>query len=109
MTSIFPAAFVDLEPFAEWSLETEGERYDKRLTSSMDEMQAFYDATLHRTPAAMEYLDQFDLYDMPEQELNLMHLLMGLIVITFPVEAFHQAKVPDTGSTYLLKTVDPAP
>ena len=47
----FPAAFADLEPFADWALETERERYAKRLSSSMDALQAFYDAVFPRLEA----------------------------------------------------------
>jgi len=43
-----PAAFTELEPFADWALPTERERYAKRLASTMDELQAFYDAALPR-------------------------------------------------------------
>ena len=46
MTDVLPPAFADLEPFAAWCLPTEAERYAKRLASSMDELQAFYDAGL---------------------------------------------------------------
>ena len=43
-----PTAFADLEPFAHWCLEHEPERYAKRLSSTMDELQAFYDAAFPR-------------------------------------------------------------
>ena len=43
-----PPEFADLEPFADWALPTERERYAKRLSSTMDELQAFYDAALPR-------------------------------------------------------------
>ena len=46
-----PPEFADLEPFADWCLETEAERYAKRLASSMDELQAFYDAAFPRLEA----------------------------------------------------------
>ena len=55
-----PAEFADLEPFSDWCLESERERYAKRLASTMDELQAFYDAAFPRLEAAMEYLDQYD-------------------------------------------------
>jgi hypothetical protein len=107
---MLPEEFADLEPFApKWCLETEAERYEVRLESSMDELQTFYDTALPRGEEAKAYLDKFDLYDMPEKELNLLRLMFALIVIVFPVEAFRQAKVPDTGSTYLTKTIDPGP
>jgi len=108
--TMLPEPFADLEAFApKWCLETEPERYDVRLASTMDELQAFYDSALPRAEAAMTHLDQFDLYDLPEKELNLLRLMFALIVITFPVEAFRQPKVPDTGSTYLAKTIEPGP
>ena len=47
-----PADFADLEPFAEWAIPTERARYAKRLSSTMDELQAFYDAALPRMDAA---------------------------------------------------------
>ena len=56
-----PPEFADLEPFADWCLPSEGERYAKRLASSMEEMQAFYDAAFPRLPDAMAYLDGFEL------------------------------------------------
>ena len=48
-----PNQFADLEPFADWALATEPERYAKRLASSMDELQAFYDAAFPRLEDAM--------------------------------------------------------
>ena len=41
---ILPADFADLEPFADWALATEPERYAKRLSSSQAELEAFYNA-----------------------------------------------------------------
>jgi len=108
--ALLPEAFAGLESLAAtWVHETEEERYAQRLSSSMDELQAFYDAALPRATEAMAHLDSFDLDDLPEKELNLMRLMFALITITFPVEAFRQSKVPDTGSTYLKKTLEPGP
>jgi hypothetical protein len=109
-TSILPSQFAVFEPFAaKWCLTSEATRYETRLASSMDELQALYDLGMAHGRPAQDHLDQFDLYDLPEQELNLLHLLMSVITITTPVEAFRQPKVPDTGSTYLHKTIDPGP
>ena len=108
--TMLPDKFAVLEPFAkQWCLETEAERYEVRLASSMEEMQDLYDVALPLGEEAQTYLDEFDLYDMPEHELNLLRLYFAVMVIVFPVEAFRQAKVPDTGSTYLAKTIDPGP
>ena len=51
--AMLPAEFSDLEPQSDWCLEWERERYAKRLASTMDEMQAFYDAAFPRLEAAM--------------------------------------------------------
>lgn len=109
-TPMLPAAFADLEPFAAtWCLGSEAQRYEARLAATMDELQALYDVGMRLGREAQDHLDRFDLHDLPEQELNLLHLLMSVITITMPVEAFRQPKVPDTGSTYLAKTIDPGP
>ena len=63
MTTTLPPEFADLEPFADWCLATEAERYAKRLASSMDEMQTFYDAAFPRLEAVLAYLDELDLDD----------------------------------------------
>ena len=107
---MLPPQFAELEPFArKWCLATERERYEARLAADMEELQALYDAGMKLGEEAQEYLDRFDLYDLSGPELNLLHLLMSVIVVSFPVEAFRQPKVPDTGSTYLIKSVDPGP
>ncbi len=109
-TTMLPARFADLEPFAaKWCLDSEAERYETRLAASMDELQALYDIGMRLGREAQDYLDTFDIGDLPAPELNLLHLLMSVITITTPVEAFRQPKVPDTGSTYLAKTIDPGP
>ena len=72
-----PPEFSDLEPFAgTWCLATEHERFAQRMASTMDEMQAFYDAIMPRAEEAMTYLDEFPLDDMPDDAQNLLHLLL---------------------------------
>ena len=67
-----PTEFADLEPFARrGACRPKPERYAKRLASSMDEMQAFYDAFTPRAEEAIAYCDKFPLDDMPEDVLNL--------------------------------------
>ena len=64
---ILPTEFGDLEPFADWSLESEAERYAKRLSSTLDELQAFYDAAFPRLDDAMAYIDQFEFTALPTE------------------------------------------
>jgi hypothetical protein len=96
-----PAEFADLEPYLDWDLATEPERYAKRLASSMADMQAFYDAAFPRLEDVIGYCDKFPLDDLPEDARVLMHMMQSLIVVSFPVEAWKQPKVPDSGATYL--------
>ena len=53
-----PAEFADLEPYLEWDLATEPERYAKRLSSTMAEMQGFYDAAFPRLNDVIAYCDK---------------------------------------------------
>jgi hypothetical protein len=102
-----PAEFADLEPYAAWALPTEPERYARRLASTMAEMQAFYDAAFPRLEAAIAYIDQYPLDDLPGDARGLMHLLQSLIMVSFPVEVWKQPRVPDSGAAYLDLVVEP--
>ena len=103
-----PSEFADLEPFADWALPTERERYAKRLASTMDEMQAFYDAALPRLEDAASYLEQLPLDDLPEDARRLLQLCYSLINVSFPVEAWRQPRVPDSGASTLEVVIEPA-
>jgi hypothetical protein len=109
MTSMLPSEFADLERFSQWSLASEPERYSKRLASSKSEMQAFYDAITPRAEEAISYCDKFPLDDMPEDVLNLMHLLYSMIMVSFPIECWKQARVPDSGAATLDCLSEPVP
>ena len=106
--STLPPEFADLEPFADWCLATEAERYAKRLGSSMDDMQAFYDVAFPRLEAAMAYLDQLDLNDLPDDAGQLLLLCYSLINVSFPVEVWRQARVPDSGAASMDAVLEPA-
>jgi len=96
-----PAEFADLEPYLEWDLATEPERYAKRLSSTMAEMQAFYDAAFPRMEEVIAYCDKFSLDDLPEDARTLMHIMQSLVMVSFPIEAWKQARVPDSGAAWV--------
>ena len=108
MSTVLPTDFADLEPFADWALETEAERYAKRLASSMDELQAFYDAAFPRLEAATAYLDALDLQALPEDATRLLWLCYSLVNVSFPVEVWRQPYVPDSGAARMDVVVEPA-
>lgn len=98
MSNIFPKEFIDLEPYADWSLDQEPARFSKRLGSTMETLQAFYDAGMARARAAMDHLNRFPIDDMPEAERRLYWLLVSLITVSFAVEVWKQPNVPDSGA-----------
>ena len=109
-TTMLRTEFAELEPFAaSWCLATEHERYAHRLASTMDEMQAFYDATFPRAEDAMVYLDAHELGSLPAEATNLLRMLYSLIVVSFAVECWKQPHVPDAGPAYLDLVVEPTP
>jgi hypothetical protein len=105
-----PPEFSDLEPFAlDWCLDSEPERYAKRLSSTMDEIQGFYDAIFPRAEAAIAYLDEFPLNDLPEDAHRLLKLLYSLILVSFAVEIWRQPYIPDTGTSSFELKLEPVP
>lgn len=97
-----PARFSELEAFADWILPTEVERYEKRLGSTMAEMQAFYDAAFPRLDEIMAHAEGVPLGDgatVSEEDRNLAYLAFSLVTVSFPVEAWKQPHVPDSGAS----------
>jgi hypothetical protein len=110
VTSLLPAEFVDLEPFASaWCLPTEPQRWERRLASSMDEMHAFYDACFPRAEAAIQYLDAFELAAMPDDAFRLLQMLCSLALVSYVVEVWRQPLPVDTGSARIDRTKEPLP
>jgi hypothetical protein len=108
MANILPGEFHDLEPFADWAIPTEKARFDKRLASTMDELQAFYDAAFPRMEDALTYLDDFALDDLPEDAKRLLWLYCALVTVSFPVEVWRQPRVPDSGASSFDAVIEPA-
>jgi len=105
-----PTEFAELEPFAaKWCLATEPERWNERMASSMEEMQAFYDAILPRVPEAIAYCDRFPLEDLPDDAQHLLQLVHSFVVVSFAVELWHQPTVPDTLGTSFDRISEPLP
>ncbi|GAA0936947.1 hypothetical protein [Actinocorallia libanotica] len=102
-----PTEFAALEPYLEWDLATEAERYARRLASSMAEMQAFYDVAFPLLEDAIAYCDKFPLSDLPDDARTLMHLMQSLVMVSFPVEVWKQARVPDSGAAQIGLLVEP--
>ena len=108
--ALLPPEFSDLEPFArDWCLDSEPERYAKRVSSNMEDIQEFYDAIFPRAEAAIQYLEKLPLDDLPEDANRLLKLLYSLILISFPVEIWKQPFIPDTGTAQFELKLEPVP
>jgi hypothetical protein len=104
----FPLEFTELEPFADWAVPTERARYAKRIASTMGELQAFYDAAFPRVDDALSYLERFTVEELPEDGKRLLWLYCGLMTASFPVEAWRQPRVPDSGAASFDAVIEPA-
>ena len=108
--ALLPPEFSDLERFvADWCLDSEPERYAKRLSSRMDEIQAFYDAVFPRAEEAIRYLEKFPLDELPDDAQRLLKLLYSLILASFAVEIWKQPYIPDTGTAQFELELEPVP
>lgn len=106
--ALLPAEFADLEPWAsDWVLPTLEDRLQQRMASSMEDLQAFYDAAFPRAEAAMAYLDQFAIDATPETARNLMVLLYALSAVSVATEVFGSQRDPNTGATWITEISEP--
>ena len=108
MANKLPAQFADLEPYADWAIPTEKARYDKRIASTMDELQAFYDAVFPRMEVAAKYLEGVSLDGISDEDKHLLWLYCSLVTVSFPVEVWRQPKVPDSGAATFDAIFEPA-
>lgn len=107
---MLPAEFAEFELFApRWCLATEKERWNERMGSSMEDLRSLYEAVLPRVPEAMSYCDKFPLDGMPDDAVNLLRLLYSFVLVSFPVELWHQTYPPDTRGTEFVRLSEPLP
>lgn len=107
-TPTLPEAFRDLEPFVDqWAKETRQERYDTRMALSIEELDEFYDAIAPHAEAAIEYLNGFDLDELPEPETRLMRMMYSLVMVSYPVNVFRQPRIPDSGAAFFDTVQEP--
>ncbi|QLL07241.1 hypothetical protein [Mycobacterium vicinigordonae] len=107
---LLPSAFAELEEFAQtWCLATETERWHMRTASTMAEMRRFHDAFLPRLEEAIEYCDKFELDSLPDDALNLLHLIYSMIMVAMAVEIMHQITPTDAADAVMIRTGEPRP
>jgi hypothetical protein len=88
-----PVQFQELNSFSEgWALATERERNARRRSSTMEEIQRFYEAMLPRMDEIINYLNQYPLDAMPADAKRLFYLALSFMEVSPSVELF---KEPD--------------
>src|SRR5689334_14657609 len=108
--AMLPSAFAELEKYAQtWCLATETERWDARMASTMAELREFYDAFFPRLEEAIEYCDKFALDGLPDDALNLLHLIYSLIMVAMAVEIMHQPAPVSAADAVMIRTDEPVP
>lgn len=108
--ALLPSAFGELEEHArKWCLATETERWDARVNATMPELHAFYDAFFPRLEEAIEYCDKFSLDDLPDDVLNLLHMIYSLVMVAMAVEIMHQPAPVDAADAVMIRTGNPVP
>ena len=105
MNTALPPEFSQLEHLvSEWAIEDGHERYVKRVNSSMEEIQAFYDEVFPHAQDAVAYIDKFDYAEpLPEDVANLRNLLYSLITVSLAVELWQQPRVKHSANTILTR------
>ena len=107
---LLPPGFADLEPWAAtWCLATEPERWSRRLSSSMGELRAFYEAFFPRAEEAIAWCDRFPLDDMPADAQRLLQLVHSLLMVSYAVEVWKQPEVVNGGSAKIDRILEPLP
>jgi hypothetical protein len=105
MSAVLPQEFSGLEHLVPgWAIEDGHERYLKRVSSSMTEIQAFYDELFPHAEEAVAYIDKFDYSQpLPQDVANLRNLLYSLITVSLAVELWKQPRVKHSANTILTR------
>jgi hypothetical protein len=108
-TTVLPDGFAELEPWvADWGRPTRAERYDTRLSKTIEELEAFYDAIAARAEDAIAYLNARDLDALTDADARLLQLLYSMILVSYSVNIFSQPRIPDSGAAFFDCVVEPA-
>ena len=91
--AMLPEAFADLAPWLDWALEPERARTAKKVASSMEEINAFYDAAMPRMEEIIAHLEGFSGGAMPAPVHRLYLLTLSLVEVANLVEIYKRREV----------------
>jgi hypothetical protein len=110
VSTLLPAEFAELEPFAEsWCLATEPERWERRLATSLEAMRTFYDAVLPRADEAIGHCDRFPLHELPADAGRLLEMLESFALVSYAVEVWGDQLPLHTGAAVIDRIREPRP
>ncbi len=105
---LLPNQFQELNTFVEtWSVATEQERNARRRSSTMEEIEKFYDLTLPRMDEIIMYLNQFALDGLPEDATRLFYLALSFMEVSPAVELLGEQDETGAFEAARLKIIEP--
>jgi len=94
--SALPEGFGDLDRLVtDWVLPDAAARMAKRQASRIDDLRGFYDTMLARGEAALAWLRDFSLGELPPEGENLLRLMLMLAEAAPAVEWYGDPRVYD--------------
>ena len=108
--TLLPSAFAELEKYAQtWCLATETERWNARVSAHDAGAARVLRCVLPRLEEAIDYCDKFSLDSLPDDALNLLHMIYSLIMVAMAVEIMHQPAPVDAADAVMIRTGEPFP
>ncbi len=89
-----------LQPFASWALPKETQRNGKRLASTMEELNGFYNAMVPLLEDVLGYLNEFELKNLSPEQTNLLYMTFSIADISMAVEVYKQPQVSKSFQEY---------
>ncbi|CAN5690040.1 hypothetical protein BH20ACI3_BH20ACI3_08680 [soil metagenome] len=105
---LLPDQFRELNSFVEtWALVTESERNARRRSSTMEEIQKFYNAILPRMDEIITHLNQYPLDSLPEDAKRLFYLALSFMEVSPAVELLGEPDETGAFEAARFKIIEP--
>ena len=93
---LLPKQFSALNGLLRYALPTTKDRIRARATSSMEELQEYYDAMVPHMEGVMSYLQALpaDEKKLNPQDLRLLHFAKGFMTVAMAIEQLHAPDEP---------------
>ena len=84
----FPQGFEELQRYEDWVLFTDAERVQKQVTTSVEDLAAFYEGMFPHAAAIYDHLAGIQLDEMSDEDRALLCLAVAFIEIANGVEYY---------------------